>query len=200
MTETVFPYQNQQKKEKKTTAVIVAVVFVLVAAIIAGVLWARRPQNTAQVDTSPTVAVQETEPTPTEKPQIEKSSVTIQVLNGTGTPGQAGIVVDALEEAGYDTDNIKSGNADEYDYTETTISARSGFDEIVDDIRDTLEPTFENITFDSSELDDESEFDIVIVTGGEIYEAPTSAPSSSSTSSNSSSSPPSPTTSPTPTP
>lgn len=203
MEETAFPYPNQQQKSIKTKRAII-ISFVLLATFIGGFFIFRQPKKT---DEKKDVIVEKKEPTPTEKPKIEKSSVKIQVVNGTGTPGQAGIVVKALERAGYNSDNIKTGNAEKFDNSMTTITARADFEEIVNDIKDVLKPTFDKITVVSPKLDEDSEFDIIVVTGGEIFEAVT--PTTSITSSVSPTpsatiitptSTPSPTLSPTPTP
>ena len=191
MGETAFPYPSQQKKSKKTKLAIVVGVIVLVAIIIGVLLISRQPTKTVENKN----VVVTTEPTPTEQPKIDKATVKIQVVNGTGTPGQAGIVVKALEDAGYVSDNIKSSNADKFDNTVTTVSERTNFDEIVNDIVTVLKPTFSDIVINTTKLDDGSAFDIVVLTGGKIE-----ATSSSSNSSITPTSTPTPTLSPTPTP
>ena len=115
------------------------------------------------------------------RPKIEKSSVKIQVINGTGTPGQAGEVVTALEEVGYSADNIKTGNAEEFDNKVTTIEAKINFEEIVSNMKDELKSTFDEITVKSTNLDEDSEFDVVIVTGGKIFVTATPTKSASPT-------------------
>src|SRR5437763_8547251 len=52
----------------------------------------------------------------------------IQVQNGTGTPGQAGTAVEAIKKAGYNSDNIKTANATNFNNSSTTISAKAGFE------------------------------------------------------------------------
>ena len=170
MEETAFSYSNQPKKSNKT--MLFVVIGVLLAVLIGWFFVTQQPKDTDEVKND--IVVEEKTPTPTiEKPKIEKSSVKIQVINGTGTPGQAGIVVKALEEAGYSSDNIKTGNAEEFDNSTTSITARDNFEEIVDNIKELLKPTFEKITVVSPNLDSDSEFDVVIVTGGKIFEAVT---------------------------
>lgn len=185
MTETVFPYPSrmEQKSKKKQTIIIGLVVLVVV--IIGIFLLTRKSEKTEENkdSISPTQ-----EATPTEKPKVEKSAVKIQVLNGTGTPGQAGLVVKALEDAGYSADNIKSSNAEKYDNTTTTVTAKSGFEDTASDIKSELQPTFDEVTVESTNLASDSEFDIVVVTGGKIFEESSSSSSSSSSSTSSSSS------------
>ncbi|PIS15665.1 hypothetical protein COT62_02440 [Candidatus Roizmanbacteria bacterium CG09_land_8_20_14_0_10_41_9] len=162
---------NQRAGGKKNTTVIIVIVLIVVA-IIGGIYLVRQPQKKDEGG-SPLVEKKVSTPSPTEKPEIDKESVKIQVLNGTGTPGQAGTAVKALEEAGYNADNIETSNADEFGDTVTTITARKGFDEVAKDIKDALKATFDNVEIDSSHLDEDSEFDISIVTGGKEYKEAT---------------------------
>jgi len=196
MEEAVFPYSNpvqQSKSKKPVTALIVSLI--VLAALIGGFFLMKQPKK---VEEKQDVVVEEKGPTPTEKLKIEKSTVKIQVVNGTGTPGQAGVVVKALEEAGYSTDNIKTGNAEEFDNTTTSITARDNFEEIVNDIKSVLGSMFDKITVVSPNLDADSEFDIVIVTGGKIFEETT--PTASVTEEPTLSPTTTPTSTPTPTP
>lgn len=177
MDETLNPFPNQPKKKNMMPAVIVGVV--LIIALIASYLIINKSKKPE--DKKDEIVVEEKQPTPTEKPKIDKDTVKIQVINGTGTPGQASLVVKALIDAGYTEDNIKTGNAEEFDNTTTTIEARVNYEEIVKDIENALESTFDSITVKSSNLDSDSEFDVIIVTGGKIFETPTPTKSTSVT-------------------
>ncbi|MFA6016708.1 MAG: LytR C-terminal domain-containing protein [Patescibacteria group bacterium] len=177
MEPTNFQYTSQQKKGNKMLPMIV-VGAVLLAGIIGSYLLLKQPKKE---EVKKDVIVEQKVPTPTEKPKIDKATVKIQVINGTGTPGQAGVVVKALVDAGYTSDNIKTGNAEKFDNTTTSITARDNFEEIVTDIENVLKPTFDKFTVVSPNLDSISEFDIVVVTGGKAFEAPT--PTKSATSS-----------------
>jgi hypothetical protein len=170
MEEAVFPYSNpvQPKSKKPMTALVISLI--VLAALIGGFFLMKQPKK---VEEKQDVVVEEKGPSPTEKPKIEKSTVKIQVVNGTGTPGQAGIVVKALEDAGYATENIKTGNAEKFDNTTTSITAKDNFEEIVNDIKSALGSTFDKITVVSPNLSSDSEFDIVVVTGGKIFEETT---------------------------
>jgi len=194
MEETIAPYQNPQFKKSKVNGTVWVVLFAIAVIVIGGFVLSRQQKKVPEAKKD--VVVEKKEPSPTAKPKIEKSSVKIQVVNGTGTPGQAGVVVKALEGAGYSADNIKTDNAEKFTTLTTTITARTDFEEIVNDIKDVLKPTFEEVTVDSSNLNSDSEFDIVIVTGGKLFEAITATPSATVTPSSS----PSPTVGVTPTP
>lgn len=202
MIDTTLPYPNQQEgSKKKKTAIIVFIV--IIAAIFGGMLLLRQPKKTEQ---SKTDLIEKKEPSPTEKPEIDKKSVKIQVLNGTGTPGQAGTAVEILKKTGYNPDNIKTANADEFNNTVTTISAKDGFDDVASDVKDALKTTFDEIKIDSTPLDKDSEFDIVVTTGGKKFEeatpTPTQGPTSTPTTEATTTPTPTltPTSSPTPTP
>lgn len=198
MQETISSNFNQPVVKKSNKKVIIVVVVVILALAVGVFFFLRKPQ----VPVEPEITVTETqEPTPTEKPEINKESVRIQVLNGTGTPGQAGTAVDALTEAGYNADNIKASNAEDYDHTSTTVAFREGFEEVAVDIQKALESNFDNIEVDSTKVSEDSEFDIIVTTGGKKFEAatPTLKPSVSPTGPTKTPTP-SPTLSPTPTP
>lgn len=171
----------QEKKGNKKTVIVIIVI--IVAIIIGGFFYLQQSKKTDQTKETTEITTEIKKPSPTEKPEIDRKSIKIQVLNGTGTPGQAGTVVDDLKSAGYDSDNIKTANAEEYDKTITTISIKKGFDYVADDIKDVLKSDFDEIRIDSTELDTDSEFDVVITTGGKIFEevTPTVAPKEDST-------------------
>src|SRR3989344_6350629 len=102
------------KAGKKKTFIIILIVLIVIG-IVGGYFYLNQ-QNSAEE--TKTAVVEKEKPTITPSPTktpIDKAIVTIQVLNGTGTPGQAGTVVTTLTDAGYLTDNIETGNAEEYD-------------------------------------------------------------------------------------
>ena len=181
---------------KSFTPIIVAIIIILV--LIVGFFIFLQSQTSNQSKITPT-PIQE--PTPTKKPEIDREKVKIQVLNGTGTPGQAGTAVEALTKAGYIGDNIKSANAGEFDTIETTISAKKGFEEVANDVKEILKETFNDAKVDPNILPELSEFDIVITTGGKKFEEETKPSTTPNPTISSNISPsPSPTTSPTSTP
>lgn len=166
MQNTVSPnlYPHRSTDDKKIAIIIF---IVIVAAVVGGILWFRQSKKTEQTMIA---VVKKKEPTPTEKPKIDKKSVKIEVLNGTGTPGKAGTTVDALKKAGYDPNNIKAGNAKDFATRVTTITVRAGFEDIASDVKDALKAIFDEINIDSSKLDGKSEFDVIVVTGGKKFE------------------------------
>lgn len=101
------------------------------------------------------------EPTATPEP-VNKEDLKIEVLNGTGTPGDAGYLQKKLEDLGYT--NTEAGNADEQDQTTTTITfSRDIPTNIVDELKSSLEGFYEDVTTRTSTLSDG--VDIRITTG-----------------------------------
>lgn len=62
-------------------------------------------------------------PTPTVAP-ISRNELKVQVLNGAGVPGAAGLMKSLLESKGYEV--VGTGNADNYDYSLTQIVVKPG--------------------------------------------------------------------------
>lgn len=195
MDPTFNSFPAQPKKNKILPGIVVGTV--LLATIVGSYLIINKTKKPDEVKQ---VVTETKEPSPTPLPKIDKKTVKIQVQNGTGTPGQAGLVVKALTDAGYSTDNIKTGNAEKFDNSTTSITAKDNYEDIVTDIKDSLKSTFDKITVVSPNLDKESEFDVVIVTGGKVFEEATPTTSVTGSISPTSSVTTTPTSSPTPTP
>lgn len=196
MVDTTSSYLNQPRgSKKKKTGVIIGVV--ILAVVVGGIIMSRQPKKTDQTVVS---VVDKKELSPTEKPKIDKKSVKIQVLNGTGTPGQAGDASEALQKAGYSAENIATGNAEEFDNTTTSIKVKAGFEDVANDIKKALKDVFDDVNISSIELDKKGEYDIIVVTGGKIYEEITPTASVTGSRIPSSTPTPSPTATLTPTP
>lgn len=93
---------------------------------------------------------------------LNKDSLKIQILNGTGKTGDAVKVRDVLSALGYK--NFELGDADSLDYKETTISYNPSVPaDLVKEIMDKLRESF---TMQIVEAPDEPEsFDLRIITG-----------------------------------
>lgn len=108
---------------------------------------------TVQPTTTPT-------PAPTEE---DKTKLSVQILNGTGTTGQAGKVKARLEKLDYS--DIKTANGDTKENTITTVTfsvkvSREYQEEVTKD----LEKMFEEVESEKSK-EESPEFDIIILTG-----------------------------------
>lgn len=165
MEEPDLPYPIQKDNTKLKWFVLISLAGI---GILGGIFIFRQPQKIeAKKITTVPIKYKQLSNTPTVKPIKAKKNVTIQILNGTGIPGQAAVIAKVLEVAGYSLDNIKSGNAKTIGGTVTTITSSADFEEIVSNIKDVLKPVFPDIAngiLDSNPNED-SGFDIVIVTG-----------------------------------
>jgi hypothetical protein len=176
MDNTTQDYSNQPAVTKKSKRPIIIAAVILLAALTAGIFLLTRnkpskpPEVTGAVTEAPAPS-----PTAGATPIVDKMSVKIQVLNGTGTPGQAAKVTASLKNAGYNPDNIKTGNAPD-NLTTSSIAAKAGFESTASDIKTALSSDFPDIEISSSQLGTDTAFDIVITTGGKQYAAPTSTP------------------------
>lgn len=99
-------------------------------------------------------------PTPEVK-KAKKEDLTIKILNGTGIPGQAGTVKEALESG--DFTNIETDNADTTDAADTEVALSLKVSrEDQQEVKKILEALFKKVVI--KEISD-SKFDIIITTG-----------------------------------
>lgn len=99
--------------------------------------------------------------TPTPTPEINLSDYSVQVLNGSGVSGAAAAVASLLEEEGFE--GVEVGNAADEDYEETEVQLAEGVpSEVYSIISSALS---EYTVVEGAELDEDAEFDIIIVVG-----------------------------------
>lgn len=144
-----------------------AVLAVIIGAVIIGGLFVGGllvSNKTIPFISSPTPTPTPTAtPTPTPTPTpLDLSQFDLQVLNGTGTPGQASDVQELLQKAGFQ--EVDTGNADRYDYelTQVQLSPQAPsqlYQAIVDSLGEDFTATL------SSQLDEDSQFDAIVITG-----------------------------------
>lgn len=134
---------------------------------VGGILVYQDALKKSQILNSPIIpeeTVNETIDKPVSEPTatLDISKLKIQVLNGSGVPGEAGKVMSFLEGLGYK--DIKTGNADSYNYQGMELSLKKSQQDfrvkLVEDLSEkyTLSETLKN-------LDEEGEFDAVIILG-----------------------------------
>lgn len=167
------PRGSEEKKGNLVKWIIAGVG--VIAIVVIGAIFVLRPPaetdtitesedqgNVLQAVATPQPAEEpESTPSPTPEP-VEKSEIAIQVLNGSGTPGDASLTADALEEIGFE--DIEAANADEQDETETTLTYSSDVpQQIVDEIEAALEELFETVRVRRGTVSDD--FDIRVLTG-----------------------------------
>ncbi len=92
---------------------------------------------------------------------IDKTAVSIQVLNGSGKRGAAGTASKVLEEKGYT--QVSAGNADTFDYEGLTIAVKKENETLASTLKKDLADDFKTITTET--LDEDSKYDAIITVG-----------------------------------
>ena len=155
--------EEDEEEEKppvnKKIFIILAVVIVVGGLVVGGTLYFR-----SRVEKTPAASEETTEaaPTPTPEPEVVSlEDYKVQVLNGSGIAGEAGVVQNLLDSAGLE--EIETGNADNYDYTDTKV----GMKELVpDEVFDEVKKALGNYSVVKSDaLSDDSGYDIVVTVG-----------------------------------
>lgn len=166
----VAPIEPNGGNNGKRYFLIFLLVLVLLGLVGGGIYVYRRAMTRrGVVEATPTPEVyfketQEATPTPTPEEELNRADLKIEVLNGSGVAGLAGKAAEYLEGLGYE--DIKTGNADNYDYEQTEIAIKEDKQNYLSMIRKDLEdkyPPAEEV----GTLEDDSDFDVVITLGQE---------------------------------
>lgn len=154
---------------KKNIFLMILLILIIAALIGIGFVY-RQPimsavsgkLNSAPTPTS-TAAPSQQSATPTPTPKTVKLDIhPIEVLNGSGTAGEASKVKEILVGKGFKVDSV--GNADSSDHTNTVIQAKSS---VSRDFLDSLKKTLsESYTLDPVDtLSETKDVDIIVVIG-----------------------------------
>lgn len=147
--------------------IILWVVIVVVAALVTGgVLFFAMNRPTIKMPVlfakpTPTAAPA---PTPPPAPAVSRADVTIQVLNGGGTPGAASKMKKFLEEKGYTVKDV--GNTDDYTYTKTKIMVHADKQHIAALLEGDLKDTYALDT-SGTDLPQDASYDVRVIVGKE---------------------------------
>jgi len=126
------------------------------------------PTDTPAPSVSPTVALS---PTPSVKPTtspidkatgLDRSNLTVEIQNGSGTVGVASKMSDIVKSFGYNVASV--GNADNYNYENVTISVKSGSSKYLPLLKSDLSKDY-TIGTTSSDLSASSSADALIIIG-----------------------------------
>lgn len=151
-------------KKWNMTALLIILGFLVISTLVFGGFLFIEQKRFANAPV-PTPVASEVTPEPTEvaTQEVDKGSLTVSVLNGTGTAGQAGKVKSIMEELGYNS--VSTGNADSTDNIKTTVSFSDKVSKLrSDEIVKELEKVFTSVT---RAKDDSITNDIIVVTGEE---------------------------------
>lgn len=104
-------------------------------------------------------------PTPTpDTSTLDRATLSVQVLNGSGTPGVASSMKDLLEEKGYAVDN--TGNAETYDYETTQIIVKAESEAYIALLEEDLKESYSLGTSEAT-LESDVPYDVRIIVGKE---------------------------------
>lgn len=165
------PEYPSRSKGGKTVGLVI---FLISLVVVGGAVFyfaSLKENKEKEVKSTPEpFVVQETkeegvvEATPSGTPKeevVDKKSVSISVLNGTGITGEAAYLQDKLEALGY-TD-IKVGNAPKQDYVETVVKFSSSLSKsVVDEIVAELKKIYKEVKTQTGVA---GSYDIEITTG-----------------------------------
>ncbi len=160
----VTPEITIHRENKRLPLGMWIIIVVVVAALVGGgLIWATGSAGSLGFLSSakPTPTPTQT-PAPTAAPAVAREDITIQVLNGGGTPGAAGRMKTFLEEKGYTVSD--TSNTEEYTYTTTDILAKPDKEAYLTLLRTDLETDFTLGTV-AATLAEDVAFDVQVIVG-----------------------------------
>jgi hypothetical protein len=133
---TPVSFPGVPKPKKKNVGMKIAILVALLL-VIGGIAWfllsSDNPFSSSKITPTPTISAMNEMPTEAPSPTpmaLAKDQLKVQILNGTGIPGEASLLQKAMQDLGFTS--IDAGNADTKDYTKTEVSYSSN---VSDDVR-----------------------------------------------------------------
>lgn len=174
-------YGGSGNSGNRKRIILIIVGLIILIALVAFAVVATGGQGdqlqSTEIQTQPTIAQEESSPTPenqnpTEEPtktvtpttadkdEIERGDLSIEIQNGSGVAGAATKASDFLKGLGYEI--TSTGNADNFDYTETVIQVKSSMKEYLDQLEEDLSDEY---TIKSATADYEGSSDALVIIG-----------------------------------
>lgn len=184
-----YAYESSKNSgNRKRVIMIIAGIIILIALVVFAIIatggqgdqeLTAEPKPTESIN-SPTLSLSPTEvkeddseekkevaTTPTKAPtatpadaDLDRSDLSIAVQNGSGVAGAATKASDFLEGLGYEV--VSTGNADNFDYTETIIKVKSSMKKYLDQLEEDLSDEY---TIGSATADYTGEADALVIVG-----------------------------------
>jgi len=162
-----YPDISVHKKSPVSGVVMWALGIILLVVIIGAVIIAVSRGSVTMsvfgVKPTPTPTMQPT-PTAVPTPVIDKTTLKIQVLNGSGTAGEAGKMKTLLEEKGYTV--VGTGNAKTYDYEKTEIQSTSVNETVLGVLQTDISGTY-TVGSTAATLKDTLPYNVLVIVGKE---------------------------------
>lgn len=159
---TVEVQKESNPKSKKTFFLILIIILILV--LVGGGIFIYKKsanKNEININNAPTPVPVAEQVTPTPEPLV-KDVLKIEILNGSGVPGAAGVAQKYLEGLGYKIE--KTGNAKSFTVTKTEIAIKDDKQPYLGLLIKDLEGKYILAT-ESSSLESSSPYDVVITLG-----------------------------------
>ena len=161
--------ESSQGKNAKWLWLLIALIIIgaLAFAVVRGI-GPFSALNIGQGEASPTPSPRlsaSPSPTPSEASpgaELDKSEPVVRVSNGSGTAGVASTMRDFLENLGYSVASV--GNAENFDFENTTIRLKEGFEEFELVLEEELSDDY-SVVVDNTPLDDTDDADIEVIVG-----------------------------------
>lgn len=162
--------EEVKKKSMRSQYILLAISFLLLTSATTYFLlwsntipnpWFKKSESITPRSTSAITPSITSQPSPTINPLDDKSTIKIQILNGSGVEGQAGKLSDLLKEAGYD--NITTGNTDNSEQRTTIIYNKLLQKDMLTEITKAIKNDFPDPTL--QEASRSADYDVIITTG-----------------------------------
>lgn len=164
----VVPEISVHRKPRMRPIILWAITLIIASLVVGGIIMIASGKS----GSFPSIMATPT-PTPTNSPSptptpdlsnLDRSTLAVQVLNGSGVAGTAGKMKDLLEEKGYTVEN--TGNADNYDYETTEILVKAGSVAYLVLLEEDLQESY-SLGTSTATLADDVPYDVRIVVGKE---------------------------------
>ncbi len=168
------PESNSPKKSGKLSNLIIAIIASIVGilVLIGGVYAAKyfidksnkenkQPPTSGQTTPIPPPTTPKPTPVPTPEPEIDLSTLKVKVLNGSGIKGEASRASSMLKDMGFE--DIKVGNADNFEYIETEISYKPDYENLIEKISQEADGKYDIVK--GEELKETNKYDLIITLG-----------------------------------
>lgn len=155
-----------EEEEKSSYLWIIIPTALLVGALVGGLItYFSGISKLPETDSSPSPIASipaEASATPEAKVEMDRSKISLQVLNGSGISGFAGKAKTYLEGLGYK--DVMAGNAATSDFTDTIISVKDSKKEFLETIKTDLAKNYQ-VAKKTETLSASSKYDFVITLG-----------------------------------
>ena len=124
------PSYSSDKPANKSLLKIVGLILVILLAVAVGWFYLSNKSQKEKVKTQPEITTEpkaeKVNPTVVATTEAKLDKYPIEILNGSGAPGVASTLQEILEKEGFKVS--ETGNADNYDYTDTVIQAKDNIE------------------------------------------------------------------------